>query len=119
MKRFYLLWLLTFLLSEGFAQDIPVKKDSLKKITPTEALPLDTDTMKSGSVILKLPRLNPVMDLQPQFTPHNRFTMMMPYRMPDSPLPPIQWRGVASVLLGYWSSKKGSCNTPFLHDNRY
>lgn len=53
MKRFYLLWLLTFLLSEGFAQDIPVKQDSLIKITPAEALPLDTDTMRSGNVILK------------------------------------------------------------------
>lgn len=137
MKRFYLLLLLTFLLSEGFAQDIPVKQDNLKKITPTEALPLDADSMKSGSVILKLPRLNPVMDMQPQFTPHNRFTMIMPYRTQDSSLPPIQWSGVtsdfinsksrtavaatmpASNLLLHSSATLGLVETPWLGKGNY
>lgn len=91
--------LLIFLLSEGFAQDIPVKQDSLKREVPPEMRPQGTDSLKSGNISLKLPRLNPATDLQPQFTSHHRFTINIPYRTPDSSLPPIQWSGVASDFI--------------------
>ncbi len=99
MKRFCLLLLVTFFLSEGFAQDIPVKNDSLKREVSPKIHSQGTDSLKSGSISLKLPRLNPVTNLQPQFTPHQRFTINMPYRTPDSSLPRIQWSGVASDFI--------------------
>lgn len=96
MKRFCLLVFLTFLLTEGFAQDISEKQDSLKRDVPTEVRFKGIDSLKSENFSLKLPRLNPVTDLQPQFTPHNRYILNMPYRTSDSFIPPIQWSGVAS-----------------------
>ena len=99
MKRFCLLVLLIFQLSEGFAQDIPMKQDSLKRDVPSELRFQGIDSLKSENFSLKLPRLNPVTDLQPQFTPHNRFILNIPYHTTNSSLPPIQWCGVASDFI--------------------
>ena len=99
MKRLYAVFLLISLFMKGFAQDIPVKHDSLKTDITTAPSPVETDSIKSGNVMLKLPRMNPTEKLQPQFTPYDRFTISPQRSISDSGLPAIQWNGIASDFI--------------------
>lgn len=99
MKRLYAVFILISLFLKGFAQDIPVKQDSLKTDITTAPSPEQNDSIKSGNVMLKLPRINPTEKLQPQFTPYDRFTISTQRSISDSGLPAIQWNGIASDFI--------------------
>lgn len=102
MKRLYVPLLIIFFSAQtkSFAQDIPVKTDSLEvKTGVVGRLPQQADSLRSGQLPLRLPRLNPAENLLPQFTPYQRFNLMPAYTNKDSNFPPIQWNGVASDFL--------------------
>jgi hypothetical protein len=102
MKRFYvpLLMILFFVQTKSFAQDIPVKLDSLDlKTGITGGLPKQADSLRSGQLPLRLPRLNPAENLLPQFTPYQRFTLTSQHTDKDTNLPPIHWHGTASDFI--------------------
>lgn len=96
MRRLCIPLLLSYLFSTGVAQDITVRQDSLKTIIATGTLRQQKDTVQSRNVSLKLPRLNPAMDMHPQLIPYQRFTVSTPSASASRLLPPIYWRGVAS-----------------------
>lgn len=98
MKTKKSLLFLFFLCSSAilFAQEKVVKPDSVKiGDKPTLSLP---DSMKADDVQLKLPRLNPLEDMQPQFTPYDRVTVS-PNNYPAMQAPLVQWHGVASDFI--------------------
>ncbi|WP_298649916.1 hypothetical protein [uncultured Proteiniphilum sp.] len=100
MRRFYfpLLMILFFVYTKSFAQDIPVKGDSLDlKTGVTGELPKQADSLRSGQLPLRFPRLNPAENLLPQFTPYQRFTLTPQHS--DTNLPPIHWHGAASDFI--------------------
>lgn len=102
MKRFFFL-LLTILIiayTNSFAQDTPVKPDSLDMKTGVSGgLQQQTDSLRPGQLPLRLPRLNPTENFLPQFTPYQRFTLAPQHTNKDTDIPPIQWHGVASDFL--------------------
>lgn len=104
MKRFVIPILMMIIFSftqmRGFAQEIPVKQDSLDLKTGIggEILPGQSDSIKAGELPLRLPRLNPAENFIPQFTPYQRFNLPTPPK-DNINLPPIQWHGVASDFI--------------------
>jgi len=98
MRRFYLPMMMLLLLTSLHAQD-PVRQDSLKTDITAAPLQKQTDSIKSGNVFLKLPRMNPTENLQPQFTPYDRFALSPQRSIHDSGLSAIQWNGVASDFI--------------------
>lgn len=110
MKHFYipLLMLLFFVHINSFAQDIPVKQkkeipvkqDSLELKTGVSGeIPTLTDTLKSGQLPLRLPRLNPAENLLPQFTPYQKFTLSPQHTDQERIFPPIYWNGATSDFI--------------------
>jgi hypothetical protein len=102
MKRFYvpLLIIIVFAQMKVFAQDIPVKPDSLDLNTGIAGeLPKSTDSLKSGQLPLRLPRLNPAENLLPRFTPYQRFTLDMQRSDKETNFPPVYWHGAASDFI--------------------
>lgn len=80
-----------------FAQEKVVKSDTLK--TESESSVKLSDMSQSGTVFLKLPRTNPIENLQPQFTPYNRITITRPYYIKSNKKPTVQWDGSASDFI--------------------
>ncbi len=102
MKHFYIpfLMILFFIQTKSFAQDIPVKPDSLDlKTGIAGGLPKQADTLKAGQLPLRLPRLNPAENLLPQFTPYQRFTLEPQHSDKETNFPPIHWHGAASDFI--------------------
>lgn len=102
MKRFYvpLLMMLFLVQVQILAQEIPARTDSLEIRTGISGrLPQQTDSLQSGQIQLRLPRLNPAENLLPQFTPYQRFTLTPYGSGKDSGLPPIHWNGAASDFI--------------------
>jgi len=104
MKHNYLLLLLLLLsLSlSGFAQEIPVKRDSLKTGV-TSPMARQPDSVRSVYLPLRFPRLNPAENLEPQFTPYERHTVSPQPGNRSSGLPAVHWSGAAS---DYFNSKR-------------
>ena len=102
MKYFYLSLLLFSFCASGFAQDIPLKRDSLKTDITTP-LPGQPDSVESVDLPLKFLRLNPVENLQPQFTPYDRHTVSPQPGNRSSGLPTVHWSGAAA---DYFNSKR-------------
>ncbi len=118
MKRFYLplLIILFFAQVKSFAQEIPVREDSLKlKSGVTGEFPQQADSIKSGQLPLKLPRLNPAENLLPQFTPYQRFTLKPQQTEKETILPPIHWYGTGS---DYFNSKSRTAIATMMPSNR-
>lgn len=102
MKRFYvpLLMIIVFAHMKIFAQDVQVKPDSLDlKTGITGGLPKSADSLQSGQLPLRLPRLNPAENFLPQFTPYQRFSLTPQYTDKDTNLPPVYWHGAASDFI--------------------
>lgn len=79
-----------------YGQENKAKPDSLKTVVqPTLKLP---DSLKSSDVQLKLPRLNPTEELQPQFSPYDRITVS-PNAFPTVEAPRVHWTGAASDFI--------------------
>jgi hypothetical protein len=139
MRRFYLSMMMLLLLTSLHAQDIPVKQDSLRletgKSTEQEIDSLTID--RNETVPLRLPRLNPAENLEPQFTPYQRHIVTINREKSNTLLPPIQWSGAASDrinsksrtavatmlparnLLLYGSATLGLMETPYFGKANY
>jgi len=101
MRHLYLPLLFLFLCPTLHAQDIPVKQDSLKLESgkSTEQL-IDSLTINHNETVpLRLPRLNPIENMEPQFTPYERHRISLKRERGTSLLPPIQWSGAATDLI--------------------
>lgn len=109
MKRLCILMLFISLVISGFTQEVEVKPDTMKGTINMGTTSLQTD---SGKFSLKLPRLNPTTDLQPQFTPYQRFTINRPSKATDALFPPIFWSGAASDFINSKSSTAIAIMTP-------
>jgi hypothetical protein len=102
MNRIYipLLIVLFFTQARIFAQDVPLKQDSLDRKTGVSGeLPTQSDSLKSGQLPLKLPRLNPAENLMPQFTPYQRFSLTPQQTNKETYFPPVHWHGAASDFI--------------------
>ena len=98
MKTKKLLLLLLFFCSSVliFAQEKVVKPDSLKTGNqPPLNLP---DSLGAKELELKLPRLNPAEELQPQFSPYDRMTVS-PNVYPAMEAPLVHWYGASSDFI--------------------
>lgn len=138
MKRLLYIFIPIFLLTNlsGWAQEVPVKQDSLKLDLPG-SIHADSTQLKPGTLPLRLMRLNPAENLLPQFTPYHRYTLSPQPTVTDSWLPPIHWDGAASDfintksrtaiasmlpsprLLLYSSATLGLVETPFFGKANY
>lgn len=97
MRRLFCFTLL-FLFFSGlisWAQEVPIKQDSLKRdlIDPTR-----TDSIQADPLPVRLMRLNPAENVMPQFTPYQRYTLF-PQQSRESGLPPIHWEGASSDFI--------------------
>lgn len=101
MKSFIPLLIIFFVASTKiFAQDIPVKTDSLELKTGISGeLPKQIDSLRTRQLPLRLPRLNPAENILPQFTPYQKFSITPQQSIKKSNLPPIHWNGAASDFL--------------------
>ena len=101
MRHLYLPLLLLFICSTLHAQDIPVKQDSLKMETGRSTKqPIDSLTFNRNEMVpLRLPRLNPIENMEPQFTPYQRHSVSINRERGRSLLPPIHWSGAATDLI--------------------
>lgn len=103
MKNFIVPLLLIFILfaqTKSFAQEIPVKQDSLElKSGAIGDLQKASDSLKSSQIPIRLPRLNPTENYLPQFTPYHRFNLTPPQAGKESFFPPIQLNGAKSDFL--------------------
>lgn len=101
MRHVYLPLLLLFICSTLHAQDIPVKRDSLRLQTGT-ATDKKTDSLtpdRNKTIPLPLPRLNPAENAEPQFTPYERHRISLNRESSHSLLPPVYWSGAASDFI--------------------
>ena len=101
MRHVYFPLLLLFIYSAIYAQDIPLKQDSLKLETGRSTeMKIDSITFdRNEAVPLRLPRLNPAENLEPQFTPYERHRISLNRERGSSLLPPVHWSGAASDLI--------------------
>lgn len=67
-------------------------------------LNINKDSVKSRGLYLKLPRFNPVDNLQPQFSPFDRHFVLPQYSSQNTGILPIQWDGVSSNFINSKSS---------------
>ena len=139
MRHVYFPLLLLFICSTLHAQEIPVKQDSLRLETG-RSTDLKTDSMtfdRNETIPLRLPRLNPVENLKPQFTSYERHCISLNRERGNSLLPPVHWSGAASDfinaksrtavatmlpsprLLLYSSLTLGLVETPFFGKGNY
>jgi len=101
MRHVYISLLLLFIYSTIYAQDNPLKQDSLRLETG-RSLELKTDSMTSDrneTIPLRLPRLNPAENLEPQFTPYERHRISLNRERGNSLLPPVHWSGAATDFI--------------------
>lgn len=141
MKYFIVPLLLMFIVfaqSKSFAQEIPVKQDSLDlKTEVTGDLPKSSDSLRTNQLPLRLPRLNPTENFLPQFTPYHRINIKPQQEERENFLPPILWHGAQSDfinsksrtaiattmpsprLLMYSSATIGMVETPFFGKGYY
>lgn len=98
MKRISILpVLLFFVVTVVTAQERPVKPDSLK--TGNLSAPeLKADSLQEQPIGLKFPRLNPLENLEPQYTPYNNITIT-PYSTHTTDAPKVQWHGASSDFI--------------------
>lgn len=102
MKRLYISLLIVLLFTQAriFAQEIPVKQDSLELKTGVSGeMPSLSDSLQSGQLPLRLPRLNPMENFMPQFTPYQKFTLSPQHTDEEGIFPPIYWDGAASDFI--------------------
>lgn len=118
--------ILFFIQTKSFAQDIPVKPDSLDlKTGIAGGLPKQADSLRSGQLPLRLPRLNPAENLLPQFTPYQRFTLEPQHSDKETNFPQIHWHGANdehSLLRGFCGAlvqTHHGCGSRYDMDARY
>lgn len=102
MKRIFITLLILLLAarSEIHSQETPTTPDSVKSKTVLPSnLPMHRDSLFGGPLPIKLPRLNPIENHLPQYTPYQSFTLTPQPSAGNGILPPIHWQGAASDFL--------------------